>query len=486
MNLAPLLILALGGLGAESASAVRSAEPVHIGSRLEPFVDAYLIERMEGTAFKLHTPVDAGQAFAFDKPWEGPFSAYVTVLRDGQRYRAYYRGAPVSNHEGHEPEVTCVAESTDGIRWTKPELGLFEVRGQRAGNVVLAGDPPFSHNFAPFVDTRPGVPAAERYKALAGIGQTGLKAFVSADGLRWRPLRDEPVLRHDRSSFDSQNVAFWSEHEGCYVCYFRTWHERIRRISRSTSKDFLNWTEPVRMEYGDAPIEHLYTNQTHPYFRAPHIYVAIAARFMPGRQVLTEQQARTVGVDLKYFKDCSDAVLLTTRGGNRYDRVCLEGFIRPGVGLENWTSRTNYPAWGVVPTGPAEMSLYVQHAYGQPRHELRRYVLRTDGFVSVNAPARGGEMVTRPIVFAGRELVANFATSAAGEIRVEIQDPSGSPLPGFALDDAIMLIGNEIERTVSWKAGSDVSRLAGRPVRLRFVMKDADLYSLRFKAGESQ
>jgi hypothetical protein len=235
------------------------------------------------------------------------------------------------------------------------------------------------------------------------------------------------------------------------------------------------------MDFGDTPCEHLYTNQTHPYFRAPHIYVAIAARFMPGRRVLTAAQAEALGVERQYSGDCSDAVLMTSRGGNHYDRTFMEGFIRPGVGSSNWSSRTNYPALGVVPTGAHEMSLYVQRGYGQPSHYLQRYKLRLDGFASVNASYAGGELVTRPLVFAGKELVINYSTSAAGSIRVELQDASGNPLPGYSLDDAVEIVGDEIERVVSFKGGPDVGSLAGRPVRLRFVMKDADLFSLRFR-----
>ena len=75
----------------------------------------------------------------------------------------------------------------------------------------------------------------------------------------------------------------------------------------------------------------------------------------------------------------------------------------------------------------------------------------------------------------------NFATSAAGEIRVEIQDADGRPVPDYSLNDSQTLIGNEIERTVAWANGEDVSKLADKPIRLRFVMKDADLYALHFK-----
>jgi len=107
-------------------------------------------------------------------------------------------------------------------------------------------------------------------------------------------------------------------------------------------------------------------------------------------------------------------------------------------------------------------------------------VLRTDGFVSVNAPFRGGELSTKPLVFAGSKLEINFETSAAGGVRVEIQDESGSPFPGYALADCPEFIGDEINRVVAWSGGPGVAGLAGKVVRLRFALKDADLYSLRF------
>lgn len=271
------------------------------------------------------------------------------------------------------------------------------------------------------------------------------------------------------------------------MCYYRVGVGGVRRIARVTSPDFLHWSQPMLMEYGligdrtaKIPIEHLYTNQTSPYFRAPHIRVAIAARFFPGKRVIIKEQAKRIGVDPGYFNDCSDGILMTTRGGGLYDRTFLEGFLRPGWGLENWTSRTNYPALNVVQTGPAEMSLYVNQNYGQPTAHLRRYSLRLDGFASLRA-RRSGEMLAKPFTFTGQELELNFATSAGGSIRVEIQGADGTPVSGFAVADCLDTIGNEFDRVVQWKAGSDVSGLAGKPVRVRFVMTDADVFSLRFR-----
>jgi hypothetical protein len=353
----------------------------------------------------------------------------------------------------------------------------------------MHGQAPASHNFCPFIDTRPGVPEGERYKAVAGLFETGLMGYVSPDGLHWKKIRPEPLITSKTFAFDSQNVAFWSESEGCYVCYFRTWrgfedwgtNAGVRWVSRCTSPDFLHWSPMAQMEAGDTPPEHLYTQQTHPYFRAPHIYISLAARFWPGKKVLTDAQAAELNVSPDYYGDISDGVLMTSRGGNVYDRTFMESFIRPGPGLINWVSRTNYPGLGVVPTGEGEMSLYFHRNYAQPTSYAGRLTLRTDGFASVRAPYAGGGMLTKVLSFTGRELVLNAATSAAGAIRAEVQDPAGNPIPGLTLGECRPVVGDRIEHTVAWKDRADLSELAGKPVRLWFVMKDADLFSMRFR-----
>ncbi len=159
----------------------------------------------------------------------------------------------------------------------------------------------------------------------------------------------------------------------------------------------------------------------------------------------------------------------------------MEAFIRPGIGLQNWGSRSNYPALNVVQTGTDEMSIYVQHDYAQPTAHLRRYSLRLDGFTSIYAPYKSGSMTTKPFIFKGTKLLLNFATSAPGYIKVEIQDSQGKPIPGYSLSDAEELIGNYIEHPASWRSGTDVSPLSNQPIRLHFVMKDANLYSLQFR-----
>lgn len=457
-----------------------SKEIIELNNIREIFIDNYLIEKFKGTQLVMHTPKDEGAVMYFDKPWEGIFSFYTTIIKDGDLFRAYYRGRTGDLNS----QVTCYAESYDGINWQKPEIGLYEMNGSTKNNIILENDnysAGATSNFTPFLDSNPDTKFDQKYKALGGNkSEIGLVAYVSSDGIYWNKLQDDSVIK--KGAFDSQNVSFWSESEKLYICYLRIYNkEGFRSVSRTTSKDFINWSEPLEMNYSNTLSEHLYTQQTSPYYRAPHIYLAIGARFMPKRQVLTEEQALKIGVHPNFIKDISDAYFMTTRGGNFYDRTFMESFIRPGIGLNNWTSRTNYPALNVVQTSDTEMSIYVNENYAQPTAHLQRYSIRIDGFTSINAPYKGGFVITRPFIFSGKELEINYSTSAAGEIRIEIQNENGNPIPGFTMEEAQILIGNEIERIVSWSGNKKLAELAGKPIRLHFFMKDADLYSLRFK-----
>lgn len=472
-----LLSILLCVLGAYLHSNVISLE-----DRREIFADFYLIDKLDNVELKCHSPKNEGTVLRFDKPWEGAFSGYGTVIHDQDKYRLYYRGEPIPGEDGNDHEVTCYAESSDGIYWVKPNLGLYEMDGSRANNIVLANATPVPHNFSPFIDTNPAADGNQRYKALGGTGKSGLIAYVSADGIHWEKLREKAVF--DKGMFDSQNVAFWSEAEQQYVCYFRTWtgegFSGFRSVSRTTSNDFIHWSIPTPMSFGDTPLEHLYTHQTSPYYRAPHIYVAIGARFMPDRMVVSPEAAEKLDVDANYYKDCSDAYLMTSRGGNVFDRIFMESFIRPGIGLENWVSRSNYPVLNIVQTSDTEMSLYLNEGYAQPAARLTRYSMRIDGFSSLSAGYQGGTVTTKPFTFTGRELEINYATSAAGEIRVEILDAEGNTLPGFGMNDTAPIIGNEISRKLSWNTKETLKHLSGRPIRLRIYLKDADLYSIKF------
>ncbi len=106
--------------------------PVDIGSRRELFVDRFLIERLENAALKLHEPQLA-------PPMSDPADnlEYGTVIKDGDLYRLYTRDGRGAKFDGDQPEVTRYCESRDGIHWTKPTLGLFEIDGNKENNVIL-------------------------------------------------------------------------------------------------------------------------------------------------------------------------------------------------------------------------------------------------------------------------------------------------------------------------------------------------------------
>jgi hypothetical protein len=490
------------------SSALGAAEPVDIGSRRELFVDDTLIEKLSGGAtFRLHHPVAREVAMKYDRPWEGNTSGYVTVMRDGDLLRMIYRGHRMAWDSGkllmsHSP-VVCYAESHDGIKWKKPSLRLFRWRGRdaekmpdpMANNIVWPGSSQ-SGTFVPFLDTKPDCPVTEKFKAVGGNYKTGLFLFTSPDAIHWK-MSEQPIFK--QGALDSMNVLFREESRQRYVLYFRTVVEGRRSISMSTSTDLLDWSDPVPLEYPGSPPQQMYTNQIAPYYRAPHIRMGFPTRYVARamsdrlrsieprelRRELTSAYAR-VGSDL------TDGLFMTSRDGIRFRRWD-EAFVRPGPestrSASRWMYGDNYQSYGLfeaAPGSPGEISMLLSEGYwrdGESRQ--RRYTIRTDGFVSVNVPYSGGEVLTRPVVFSGSRFEINYSTSAAGSLRIELQNMDGQPLPGFSLADCPEVVGDSIHHVVRWKGGEDLSKFSRRPVRIRFVMSDGDLYSYRFPTEHS-
>ena len=445
---------------------------------LNLFVDAEDIASSRGVELRMHPPCRSERVFRFDAPWEGRESGYVTVLRDGPRWRLYYRGGGELTQE-----VTCVAESDDGATWTRPALGLFEFDGSRANNIVWRAPDRksygASHNFTPFIDTNPAAKPGERYKAVVlgwhthpdGERRKAMDTMASPDGLRWHTLAGDAVTS---GSFDSQNLAFWDAARGHYACYLRHGRGGFRSVAVTTSTDFLRWSAPRFLDFGDTPPEHLYTNAITPYFRDPSWLMGLPMRFVPGRRSVGDPPRPTDGV--------SDAVLVTSRDGLRFQRTFMEAFIRPGLNGHNWghAHSNQTPAWGIHPASPTHMAVYWTDNVGDVP-ELRRGLLRVDGFASLHAGHGGGEAVTHPLeAVAGGRLVLNVSTSAVGSVRVELQGADGAPLPGHTLADCVEIWGDEIARVARWGEAATLPADASR-VRLRIVLKDADLYSFRFE-----
>ncbi len=460
---------------------VLAQTPREIGSRLELFVTGDGIDKLDHAELRVHPPTPAEIAVTCDAPWEGPVTGFAAVLKDGDLYRLYY---PNDRGETQEPSAVPMAESRDGIHWTKPDLGLIEFRESRQNNLVYLGEA--GANFAPFLDENPSAPRSQRYKAFSG--DRVIWAFVSADGVRWTKLQEQPVITE--APLDSQNVAFWDATQGLYVAYMRgavrpdgsmitnpPWYadskgggEGLRAIRRSTSRDFITWTKPELISFEGGLSHHLYTNAITNYFRAPEFFVGFPMRFVPSRKK----------VDSHPYQGVSDAVLIASRGG-RIWRMFEDALIRPGLDVANWTDRNLIVARGVVPTGRDEVSIYYDENYRHPTNRIRRAVFRKDGFVSIHANSKGGSVLTKPLRFSGGELVLNYATSAAGSIRVELRDEKGAALPGYSSIDCEDIFGDETEYTVRWRQNASAAKYAGKPVRLFFQLRDADIFSYQFR-----
>jgi hypothetical protein len=478
-----------------------SSVPLRVGTIRQLFVDEFLIASRQNVELKLNSPTAREIVLRADKPWEGQSMTYPTVFKDGDKFRLYYRasgpplGSPPKRETGDKRQMiwsfTALAESNDGIHWTKPNLGVVDFQGSKQNNLIWPVAEQPGLDLFPFRDTNPQASPDERYKALANVGEHQLVALVSADGIRWRLLQKEPVLAYlpGDPMMDPPNLAFWDETQQQYVAYLRNWlNYRIRGFRRSTSKDFRRWTTPVEIDLSGSEIEHLYTNMTTPYERAPGIYFMFAKRFVPWRRA-----------DANWpYDGLSETVLLSSRDGQRFDRTFMEPFVRPGLDPLNWHDRAIMMGRGILQTSATELSLYYFEHYRSDSIQLRRAAMRPDGFMSVSAPYSGGEFTTKPLVVEGAELELNFSSSVAGSIRVEAQDETGKPVPGFRLQDCDEIFGDELERVVTWRRGhadvldenlkeipnrpSDLSRaMRGKAIRLRFVMKAADLYSFRFR-----
>lgn len=502
------------GLSLIAGTAI-AAEPLAIGGRRELFVDQFLVDRMSGGArLELHQPEVREVALTTDAPWEGNACGYPSVFQDGALYRMYYHGAhyrhggkPAETRPKH-PEFLCYAESDDGVHWRRPELGLFEFEGSKANNIVLTresvaaiqGDP--AHT-AVFKDANPACPADERYKCVIVGKPHDLFILKSADGIHFRASGAKSLI--NEGAMDSENLAFWDPVRREYRAYWRVFlpspgetrtskaSPGVRSIRTATSPDGVAWSNQKDLSYIDSPLTHLYTNQILPYYRAPHLFVGFPMRYndrgwsdsmkaLPG---LEERQARSEASP-RYGTVVTDCLFMSSRDGVLFHRW-NEAFLRPGPHRQgSWVYGDNLIFWGMAETAspfagaPNELSLYaVEHYWQGAAAVFRRLALRIDGFVSVQAPLSGGELVTKPLVFEGSSLSLNAATSAAGAVQIEIQDTNGKPLPGYSIADCPEIFGDSLSHVVRWRAG-DVQSLSGKPVRLRFVLKDADLYSFQF------
>jgi hypothetical protein len=102
--------------------------------------------------------------------------------------------------------------------------------------------------------------------------------------------------------------------------------------------------------------------------------------------------------------------------------------------------------------------------------------LRADGYVSLDGT---GTLTTNPIPVTGRFLCIN-GNAANGEIRLELLDEDGSPLPGMTAADHFPLTCDATYFKQAWGRKSNLSDLVDRRVRIRATLRNASLYSMWF------
>ena len=483
-----------------------------IGSRLELFVDDYLIDEISGKAsLILHHPDPREIVLVHDEPWEGSGSGYHSVFQDEGIYRMYYKAWQHTASDDLatvHPLFCAYAESKDGIHWVKPKLDLQEYEGSRDNNIVFISGEVDGFNLnaghpAIFKDDNPKVSQEGKYKAIliSGKPKHGLVAYQSPDGIHWKVMSNETIISD--GAFDSQNLAFWDAVHNKYRAYWRYFTESDdeslykgkRAIRTGTSMDFIHWDHQENIQFLDSPEEQLYTSQIKPYHRAPHILIGFPVRYIdrgwsPSMTALPELELREKRAEInqRYGTAITESLIMASRDGITFKRW-NEAFIRPGVErLGSWTYGDSYMAWHVVETkspfkgAPNELSFYVSENYWKGKASaVRRYTLRLDGFVSVSAPMVGGSLRTKPITFEGDNLYLNFSSSASGDVHVEILDDAGIVIPGFSRELCDPIFGDTVKRKVSWSGKENLSSLRGKTIRLRFIMKDADLYAFQFE-----
>jgi len=518
---------------------IGSVKQLFVGPWTEDGRDEYLVDTMRNVTMTMNEARVTGERLLVnDRPWEG--TARVDnrqfVLKDGDIFRMYYSALVRDPQSSQVPfsRVLCYAESSDGIHWDKPNLGLWEWEGSRDNNIILPNDD-FEYVFpaatcpAVFIDPVAKSPD-EKYKMFLHIypwkgGDYGdLKPlrkaqypFCSPDGIRWKLMNPRRV---NGRAADTQFSVFWDQRVGQYVSYTRV--KPPRMVGRAVSDDFLHWRgETTVMAADEADLASLpplsdkldlrfggldfYGGNVTKYSEADNVYISllqvhshwkvgvdhtyqIASQEAPGQeQAVSENMAASRKP--QQLPATLDVQLATSRDGVHWNRAPgRKPFIRLGPQGSFW-SKQIWSEGNAIRVGD-ELWMYFT-GLDVPHNSLQsvlpsngaksRAVLRLDGFISADVDYHGGEMTTRPLIFSGSKLQLNLATGAGGFVKVEIQDEDGKPITGFALsDEADEISGNYIRVFATWNGETDVSSLAGQPIRLRFVMRDSKLYSFQF------
>jgi len=453
---------------------------ISVGSEKQLFVDDLFFATRRNVSLMVHPPRKTGEhSLERDRPWESATPNWFSVLQDGETCRLWYECYDIEGWPTADDTSFCYAQSSDGLRWDKPALGLFRYRGSDATNILFRligseGAHSRVHGTCVFLD--PTAPPEARYKAVSqGIfeGFTPphrVAGMVSPDGLHWtrlpKPICDIPA--------DSQYSAFWDSAVSKYVLYGRV-GGRGRAIGRSESSDFSSFpplTLVMQTDDQDPADSDLYNPAALRYPYAANVYLAFPSLY-------------------QHRSDTLDIRLAVSRDGVHWSFPERAPFIPLGA-PDGFDAGSLYLGQGLIRQGDELWQYYggsgLKHEEGELENLVRpdggrvysRVVSRLDGFVSADAGPDGGEFTTPPLSFTGTRLELNVQVRAEGELRVGLLDAAGEPIPGYSVDDCEPITGDHIATTVEWRGDADLSPVAGRPLRLEVHLRDASLYAFQF------
>jgi len=500
------LIAALSFAAAFAVAGDERRDAISVGGRKQLFVDSRFIESSRGIRLTMNPPYQTGELLiTADQPWETKQGAYVgahhTVMKDGDRIRVWYDfsigpQSPGYKNESGAGRCMAYAESLDGIHFTKPKMGLHDLHGYKETNVLIR----VSRGGTVWID--PTAPPQERYRSQCKgpgrpqFGHRVLHFFSSPDGIHWNFMH-----KTDIGACDTQNVAFWDSRLGRYVLYARQWQRedrdpaRYRAVRRLESDDLVRWEnerivlEPDQIDLAfhetttaQPPVDY-YGGAVFQYPDPDGVYIMLANAFWHWH---SRQPVSGLG------PESIDVRLLVSRDGENFERVGgRRPFLRTGP-EGSWYSRmvwaNPYPVrmgdelWIYCAGSNADHSGNVDPLSSKKIRGITRAVMRLDGFVSADADYTGGEIVTPCIQFEGKMLEVNLDTSGGGSLLIELLDREGKPIQGFTRAEATPLYGNSVRMPVSWGDNRDVSRLAGKPIKIRFIMRDCKLFAFQFQS----
>lgn len=455
------------------------------------FFDPAFLVQTKGAALHVNAPQKRELVITQDKPWEQLMITFFLTVREEQgKLRLWY----TCRDKDNQPNV-AYAESTDGIHWIKPNLGIVDYHGSKDNNLTGLT----SVEGVVFRD--PTTPPAERYIYLTHLIEEGMVRFHSPDGLRWQ--RDkEPLIR---LGADTQNVVFWDERLKKYAVYLRGWtlgEDKKKKYRRVLRAELPSLTTPLPL-VATAKNLHLWGPGKVSTFAEEFPVVFAADQEDPANVDVYNLPAQPYPLDPQWYvgfpslfqreRTTSDGRLeiqfTGSRDGSTWHRYDRAPYVAPGLAGSDSASM-GYMGTGLVVRGDEVWqygtALRSRHGDKESRKHhpdgvIYRYVQRVDGFVSLDFTATGGECVTQPVKITGEHLALNLDTGALGSLRVGLQEADGKAVPGFGIDDCETLRINATGVHATWKGNPSLSALKGRELRLVLAGSRAKVYSFYFQ-----